>query len=257
MAFINHETDQYPLTFNLSIKWIGSNTTNPILTVEDEIPVEDELWDYVWLSNPEQLSTITATAEHTLGLILACHRQLPKAMEHVQDGKWNRYDLGVPKMLSRSVITIIGYGRIGKMLASYCEPLFKTVCIVTGTPGWSANLNLLLPGTDVLVITASKQPHGECIIGEKELSLLPEEAIVVNTSVPENLDSDQALKALKSGHISALGLDVLSESDQLFAWIAEYHPSLIITPHIGGSTQDAWHDTQQWIIERVISELGE
>ena len=255
IAFINHETDQYPLTNNPDIKWIASNTTNSILTVGDEIPGEE--WDYLWLGDSSQLETITATAEHTLGLILAVHRNIPRAMRHVEAGKWNRYELGVPKMLSRSIITIIGHGRIGGMLASYCKPLFETVCIIDKTHDWRANLHTLLPKTDVLAICASKQMLDEFIVGYTEIRLLPKGAIIVNTSCHDNLNTTAAFEALEYGNLWGVGLDVLSKEHIKSIQIPAPHAeeNLIITPHIGGSTEDAWHDTQKWVIEGVINNL--
>ena len=65
------------------------------------------------------LQTITATAEHTWGLLLALLRRTPWSFQAVLGGKWNRFEFGAPAMLSRLSLGIVGLGRLGTMVARY------------------------------------------------------------------------------------------------------------------------------------------
>ena len=63
------------------------------------------------------LDTITPTAEHAWGLLLALSRRLPWCFDDVKAGRWNRFDWGAPHMLSRRSLGVIGYGRLGRRAA--------------------------------------------------------------------------------------------------------------------------------------------
>ena len=65
------------------------------------------------------LQTITATAEHTSGLLLALLRRTPWSFQAVLSGKWNRFEFSAPAMLSRLSLGIVGLGRLGTMVGRY------------------------------------------------------------------------------------------------------------------------------------------
>ena len=71
------------------------------------------------------LEKITPTAEHTLGLILMISRNYNSAINSVNNGKFNRRPFGGFKMLSKSSLGIIGYGRLGKLLNKISKNIFK------------------------------------------------------------------------------------------------------------------------------------
>jgi D-3-phosphoglycerate dehydrogenase len=88
----------------------------------------------------------------------------------------------------------------------------------------------------------------------------------VNTARGELLDLDALLDLLDSGHVRAAALDTLDgEYDADFSprleksRVAEYartHDNLVLTPHIGGSTVDAWRETERFVIEKTARALG-
>lgn len=240
-----------------NLKYIVSNTTTK--------PRAPEGVECIWLTDKAFLQGITATAEHTLGLILAAHRNTVNAHHAVLNFSMSRYKHGAPKMLSRSVLTVIGSGgRVGRHLMNMASPLFHTVQGIELGLG-AETRNALLRTTDVLAICASNTTPGP-IIGADELALLPDGAVVVNTSQGANLDHEVLLAHLKSGHLHGAALDVFPGEDGLTdpefhqAWsaltgYAFRSRNLILTPHIAGSTIDAWHDTQRWVIEELIRRI--
>jgi D-3-phosphoglycerate dehydrogenase len=89
---------------------------------------------------------------------------------------------------------------------------------------------------------------------------------VVNTARGELLDLDALLDLLESGHIHAAALDTIDgEYDPDFqthfvksrvATYARTHDNLVLTPHIGGSTLDAWSETERFVLEKAARALG-
>jgi D-3-phosphoglycerate dehydrogenase len=235
------------------LKVIASNTTT---RPETDPPVDGQL---VWLNDPEFLENITSTAEHTLGLIMAVHRRLPHAHWSTWT-EWNRYARSAPKMLSRSNLTIWGPGRVGTHLFDRAAPLFKTVWTI-GENDRDEYINKTLEYTDVLALTLScvgKQP----VVTRDKLERLPKQAIVVNTARGEVLDHEALLHLLNTGHLWGAALDVLP-NDHRFQYkgydslankylaYTKKSSHLILTPHMAGSTEDAWNMTQRYIIDRV------
>lgn len=236
-----------------NLRFLVSNSTRP--------PPTPEGIEAIWLTDNNFLQHITSTAEHTLGLILAAHRNIIKAHGDVLSCKLSRYEHGAPRMLSRSVLTIVGgYGRVGRHLAIRAKPLFKTIHRVEKWTDFG-EIDWILRETDVLAICASYDPEVGPAVTSQMLSLLPQNAIVVNTSVGENLDHEALLERLREGHLRGAALDVLpyepqtSEFRKTWSALTNYafeHKNLILTPHIAGSTWDAWAETQRWVIEELI-----
>ena len=160
---------------------------------------------------------------------------------------------------------IWGHGRVGKHLHRLAEPMFRIVWFIAENDS-DEYINNLLSKTDVLAITMSvvgTQP----VVSEEKLAKLPRGAIVVNTARSEVLDQRALLRLLNIGHLRAAGLDVL-ENDHRFLYqgydwqareVLNYafkHDNLILTPHIAGSTEDAWNETQRYVIDRVMEILS-
>ncbi|MEA2980756.1 MAG: D-3-phosphoglycerate dehydrogenase / 2-oxoglutarate reductase, partial [Alphaproteobacteria bacterium] len=95
---------------------------------------------------------------------------------------------------------------------------------------------------------------------------LPRGAMVVNTARGELLDVEALLDLMASGHIAAAALDTIDgEYDPNFsksfgesrvAREARRRDNLVLTPHIGGSTLDAWFETERFVIEKAARVLG-
>ena len=246
-----HQIEQYP-----KCQIIASNTTTAPLVKQDE----DSNILLLYLEDKSFLDCITSTAEHALGLMHAVHRRIPSALSHVKQGSWNRYDHGAPFMLSKAICTIWGYGRIGEHLWNRTEHLFMKRNVI-GKNTLEEQINEVLERTDVLFLTLSvdgPQP----VVTKHHLEQLPATSIVVNVSRGEVLDTQTLFRMLFDGELWGAGLDVLprdhafqyNETSDEWEWAKDYmtdHTNLIITPHIAGSTEDAWRDTQAYIIDKV------
>ena len=210
-------------------------------------------------NNPD-MKRITATAEHTLGLILAIHRGIPAYHTEASWGMWNRTTRPAEKMLSEMHLCIWGAGRIGKMLHKMATPIFEKVTLVD-TEGDA----VVLLYCDVLAVTASvRDEDTQPIINKDKLKLLRRSAFVVNTARGELIDTEYLLTMLDLGELAGAALDVLPNEFEpgftpMYSSVCEYarrEDNLILTPHIGGSTISAWSATERAVIYEVIGRVG-
>ena len=123
------------------------------------------------------LDTITATAEHTLGLMIALLRKIPNAFSDVKNGKWRRSEFKGTE-LSGKKIGIIGYGRLGKIVASYCKALRMEVFAYDTNPIEEemnvncASLEDLLKNSDIISIHLPLDKNTHNFISSNEFSLM-------------------------------------------------------------------------------------
>lgn len=210
----------------------------------------------------EFLEDITPTAEHTIGLILAASRRLPAAHQAAVEGRWDRRPWGAPRMMSKLTLGVVGFGRLGQKVAKISAAMgMKTAFYDPYQPGGESSLIDLAEKSDVLSIHAKVTPETRGMVNRKILSALPKQAIVVNTARGEILDLDALLDLLESRHLWAAALDTIDGEfeadfgcgfgDSRVVRYARQHDNLVLTPHIGGSTVDAWFATERRVIEKA------
>ena len=214
----------------------------------------------------EFLRNVPATAEHTLALILALVRHVPAAFDDVQKGGWER-DLFLGSELYGKTAGVIGYGRIGRIVARYLltfgvRVLATDSADLAGEPGVTlVPMNDLLAQSDIVTLHASltDQTHG--LIGRSEFARMKPGAWFVNTARGELVDEAALLEALRSRRIAGAALDVLCDehsggirSNGLIDYAKRSH-NLIITPHIGGCTAESMEKTEIFLAGRVATAM--
>ena len=256
-----------------SLQAIGSNTTgHPHIDVEY---ARSKGISVVTLKHEREfLDTITPTAELSWGLLIALTRNMLPAVASTCQGKWNRRPFPGKKMLSRMSIGIVGLGRLGYKVAQYALKFEMDVSYYdphasSGYPGLKrkASLKDLVSGCDVVTVHVPHEKQNEGIFDDEIFASFKEGAYFVNTSRGELVDHQAFLRALISGRLAGAAIDVFEGE---FApdfeanlkkhplWLyAQEHDNLIITPHIGGSTLDAWGDTERHTIQRILEILDD
>lgn len=198
----------------------------------------------------EFLDTITSTAEHTLGLLLAVARNTVPAVESVRGGTWNR-DLFKGTELAGRTALIVGYGRLGRMMAGYLLALRLRVVafdphVVEMDPGvermtdWHQALGM----ADVVTVHVGLTAATTGLFDGKAFSAMKRGSWFINTSRGQIVDDAALVMAMESGIVAGAGLDVVSGEPDVDAHhpLVQYsrrNPNLIITPHIGGATHGA------------------
>jgi D-3-phosphoglycerate dehydrogenase len=213
------------------------------------------------------LDTITPTAEHAIGLMLAAWRRIPAAHAAAASGRWDRRPWGAPAMFSRMRLGLVGRGRLGRKVANIAQAMgMKVAWYDPGQTGGVDSLMTLAAMSDVLSLHAPANAETRNLVSRAVLETLPRGAMVVNTARGELLDVDALLDLLESGHLRAAAIDTIDgEYDPDFSSrfassrVARYaleHDNLILTPHIGGSTVDAWAETERRVIDKAAQVLA-
>lgn len=250
-----------------NLKVIGSNTTGePHI---DRAYAESKGIRVVSLMNDHEfLSSITPTAEHTWGLLLAVARRVPWAFASVLNGTWSRWEFGGSQMLSRMHLGIVGMGRLGKLVARYGVAFGMKVRFFDPYVNESGMadvekipaLQSLVEASDVVTIHVPLNRETTSLIDRDLLSRFKQGAYLINTSRAEIVDEDGLLRALEEGTLSGAGIDVIGgefskgfrPNGHPLVEYARSHQNLVITPHIGGSTRDAWSMTQIRTVEKMV-----
>ena len=172
---------------------------------------------------------------------------------------------------------ILGLGRIGSAAALRAKAFgYRVVFYDPNQPnGWDRALGIqrvrsmdeLLAQSDVLSIHCPLTRATRGLIGERELRLLPKNAVVVNTARGPILDIDALERCLRDGHLAGAGLDVIPEEppvEPIPSLLRAYRAGeewlrgrLVITPHIAFHTPEAWRDIRIKSIETMRDVLVE
>jgi D-3-phosphoglycerate dehydrogenase len=214
------------------------------------------------------LLTVTATAEHTWGLLLALLRHIPQAHQAVVAGDWDRTRFFGRELQGRT-LGIIGLGRIGQMVARYglafrmnvmaCDPFQKEW--IDGVMR-AASLNEMLPDADVLSVHVPLSKETTHLVGRAEFAALKRGAVVLNTSRGAIFDEAALIESLESGHLGGAALDVIhdeySSENNLRERLLNYartHENLLITPHLGGATHDSLEKVEIFMAEKLVRHM--
>jgi len=209
----------------------------------------------------EFLEGITATAEHAFALALALCRKIPFAMNSVMQGKWNRDEFRGVQMKGKT-LGILGYGRLGRMMARYGKEFGMRIIASDRRPTKDGTkrvpLARLLKESDILTVHLPFNEETRGMLGRKELFSMKKGACLINTSRGGVLDEKALLQALERGHLGGAALDVISGelspegvSGHPLVKYASRHSNLIITPHIGGATADSMEETEIFIAKKL------
>lgn len=213
------------------------------------------------------LDTITPTAEHAIGLMLAAWRRIPWAHAAALEGRWDRRPWGAPRMLSRMALGLVGYGRLGRKTGAIAAAMGMRVrWFDPHVAGGEPTLEGLARQSDVLSLHAPANDTTRGLVSRRVLEALPRGALLVNTARGELLDEEALADLLESGHLGAAALDTLEGeyapgfgprfAEGRIARYARTHDNLVVTPHIGGSTHDAWAETERRVIVKAARALG-
>lgn len=216
--------------------------TTPPQNITEEITV-------IHLGGHPDLNKITPTVELTWQLILRLVRPINAAMESVMEGGWDRFPFGAERMLSRMNLLVIGRGRIGSRVEVVGQAFGMNV------KAMSAFVKGEIEKADI--ITLHTPPLDYHILGAVEFGKMKEGVYLVNTAQENSLDTRWLRAAMEKGTVAGAALDVVkAEHLEHLRQYADLHDNLILTPHIGGSTKDAWHETQKMAIEKALEYLG-
>ena len=209
-------------------------------------------------------ATSLAVAEHTLGLMLALARLIPRADASMKTGKWLKKDLtGVE--LNGKVLGVIGVGNIGSAVAHRAD--FLGMRVLGHDPHrtkdemyrWGAQpaaLANLYAQADFVSLHVPLIPETRGMIDAQALGSMKPSVRLICTARGGIIDEMALLDALESGHVAGAALDVFAEEPPgMTALVA--HTNVIATPHVGAQTVEAQARAAEDIATEVLVALSE
>jgi len=206
------------------------------------------------------LRTIPSTAEHTWALLLSLIRNIPFADRDVRNGYWRR-DLFRGVQLKGKTLGIVGMGRTGSKIAQYASAFDMRVIyfdpnVMNEEYKRCNTLEELLENSDAVSLHVHLSEETTGMINKQNISFFKKGSVLINTSRGGVIDEEVVATALKNKQLSGVATDVLStelsniRSSSL--WKAQRdNQQVIITPHIGGATQDAMWACEEFIISLI------
>jgi D-3-phosphoglycerate dehydrogenase len=188
-----------------------------------------------------------AAAEHTLALIFALARHVPAADASMRAGRWDR-NAFMGRELVDKVLGIIGLGKIGTAVAARARALEMQVVgfdpYVTPEAAALHGIRLLpladiLPIADVLTVHVPKTRDTTSLIGAAELASMKRDALLINVARGGVVDEAALAEALRAGTIAGAAVDVYSAEPPPEDHPLRDVPHIILTPHLGASTEEA------------------
>lgn len=201
------------------------------------------------------LNTISSTAEHTFGLILALARRIPSAHNRcINARRYVNPDEFMGTQLRGKVLGILGMGRLGSMVAELGKAFGMRVLWVDKSP-YPEHVPELFAKSDVLSVHVTLAGN-EGFITSEHFSLMKPTAFFINTSRGEVLEKYALLQALENKKIAGAAIDVMHNElvggERELKDYAQRNDNLIITPHVGGVTKESRALTEEYIADKVV-----
>jgi phosphoglycerate dehydrogenase-like enzyme len=197
-----------------------------------------------------------AVADHTIALMLAVLRRVAEQDAAVRRGAWRRTGAATPWQLSGTTVGLVGYGRIGRLVAARLHGF--SVRVIYHDPYDGADsipLPELLARADVVSLHAPLGPQTTGLIGARELALMRREAILVNTARGGMVDEPALVAALASGALRGAGLDVFAQEPPRLPPLLDL-PNVVLTAHVGGISERSVVEMTRRATRSVLDVLG-
>jgi D-3-phosphoglycerate dehydrogenase len=229
-------------------------------------------------------SSSQSVAELVVGNMFATSRFIGNSSKNIENGDFNKlkkeYGSGVE--LRGKTLGIIGFGRIGQTLASYAIGMGMRVLAVdieernetvylnlpwTTSEGQNVhnqvgiviktttNIDELLTKCDYISLHVPKQSNGQSVITKRELELMKDNAIIINTSRGGVINEEDLIWALDNGQIAGAALDVFENEPNPMKELLS-HSKIICTPHIGAATNEAQDRIGQEIVDTIVEKFS-
>lgn len=194
-------------------------------------------------------SSTRSVAELVLGQVIMLSRQIFPRNKAAHDGRWAKSASGSHEVRGKT-LGIVGYGHIGSQLSVLAEALGLEVRyhdVVQKLPLGNAknaeSLNSLLANSDFVSLHVPDTEMTRGMIGEKELAQMKDGAFLINASRGKVVDIEALRGALADGRLAGAAIDVYpqepAKAGDAFESPLRGLDNVILTPHIGGSTQEA------------------
>ena len=197
-------------------------------------------------------SNTRSVVELAMAEIIAMTRRLTEKDRAMHDGVWDKSARGAHEVRGRT-LGIVGYGNIGAQLSVVAEALGMRVVfydtadkLALGNARRCVSMDELLETADIVSLHVDGRPSNSALFGEKEFSQMRPGALFLNLCRGFVIDHEALRAHLLSGHLAGAAVDVFldeprSAGEEFRSVLRGLH-NVILTPHIGGSTEEAQAD---------------
>ncbi|TQJ49968.1 phosphoglycerate dehydrogenase [Phycicoccus sp. SLBN-51] len=208
-------------------------------------------------------SNITSAAELAVGLLLATARNIAPANEALKNGAWKRSKYGGVELLEKKV-GVVGFGRIGQLVAERLKGFGMDV--LAYDPYVSAQkagqlgarlvtLDELLAESDFITVHLPKTPETLGLIGKEALGKVKPSVRIINAARGGIVDEEALAEALREGRVAGAGIDVFAKEPTTESPLFDFE-SVVVTPHLGASTEEAQEKAGVAVAKSVRLALG-
>ena len=210
-------------------------------------------------------SNTRSVVELALGEIIMLMRNVfPRSME-MHQGKWNKTTNSSREVRGKN-LGIVGYGNIGKQLSILAEGLGMRVYyydledrLALGNAIRCSTLEDLLNVSDVVSVHIDDKTSNTHFIGEREINQMRDGAHLINLSRGFVVDIEALEAALRSGKLGGAAIDVFPKEPKKngpFETSLQELENVILTPHIGGSTEEAQRDIADFVPNKLMDYIN-
>lgn len=210
-------------------------------------------------------SNTRSVVELALGEIILLMRNVLEKSTLLHQGVW-RKSAGNAREVRGKRLGIVGYGNIGAQLSVLAEAMGMEVCfydvtekLALGNARPCRTLEELLEVSDVVSVHVDGSPRNEKLFGRDEFAAMKDGAVFINLSRGFVVDQEALKEALESGKLRSTAVDVFprepNQDDDPFQSPLQGMPNVLLTPHIGGSTQEAQENIAGFVPDKILNYL--
>lgn len=207
-------------------------------------------------------SNSRSVAELVIGLCLALFRDLFRKNAAAHAGRWHKLAEGAHEIRGK-VLGIVGYGRIGSQVSIMAEAMGMRVFyydieqrLALGNVKPVKTLEALLEMSDIVTLHVPETPMTHMMINREKLRLMKKSAYLINTSRGKVVDNQALADVLRNNEIKGAAIDVFQEepadSKEPFVNPLQSLDNVILTPHIGGATEEAQENIAIAVSHKLI-----
>jgi D-3-phosphoglycerate dehydrogenase / 2-oxoglutarate reductase len=205
-------------------------------------------------------SNSRSVAELAMGEIVLLLRRTFAASTEMHQGVWNKSAAGAHEVRGLT-LGIVGYGKIGSQLSDLAESLGMRVIfhdlvdVLARGNAQGVSFSDLLGQSDVVTLHVDGKPQNKNLFGDDEFRAMKDGACFLNLSRGFVVDHEALARHVKSGKVGGAAIDVFPrepESGAGFQSVLRGLPNVILTPHVGGSTEEAQQNIGQFVSARLL-----
>jgi D-3-phosphoglycerate dehydrogenase len=207
-------------------------------------------------------SNTRSVVELVIGEIIALTRRLTEKSQRMHDGVWDKSARGSHEVRGRT-LGIVGYGNIGTQLSNLAESMGMRVVFYDtadrpahGNAERLRSMDELLAAADVVSLHVDGRPGNAGFFGAEQFTKMKPGALFINASRGMVVDDVALRDQLLSGHIAGAAIDVFpiepKAQGEPFTSVLRGLDNVILTPHVGGSTQEAQEEIGRFVSEKLM-----